>query len=169
MTDLFLIMIQYSLKLLIQGRKKIKTRPPVHGKCGSNLFLVYNKSYNYVDILCKISIGNNMTKLLQVISRAIRRVKFETILKYHEWYFTPHITNKSCYYLFFPAGIFPSNHACQAAWWMNQARNMHTASNLYIKLVTPGWPFSCNTGIKVTSAELSNPAHVFRPLPWDAL
>ena len=98
-----------------------------------------------------------MTKLLQVISRAIRRVKFETILKHHEWYFMPHITNKSCYYLFFPAGIFPSNHACQAAWWMNQARNMHTASNLYIKLVTPGWPFSCNTGIKVTSAELSNP------------
>ena len=29
---------------------------------------------------------------------------------------------------------------------MNQARNMkmHTASNLYIKLVAPDWPFSCN-------------------------
>ena len=49
---------------------------------------------------CKISIGiNNMicsdfqhkyySYIFQnyVISRAVRRVKFETILKYHEWYF----------------------------------------------------------------------------------
>ena len=40
--------------------------------------------------LC-VSIGNSMIcsdiwKLLYVISRANRRVKFETILKYHEWY-----------------------------------------------------------------------------------
>ena len=28
-----------------------------------------------------------ISKLLNVISRAVRRVKFETILKYHEWYF----------------------------------------------------------------------------------
>ena len=47
----------------------------------------------------KICIGNSMicsdiwhkyhewySKLLYVISRAVRRVKFETILKYHEWY-----------------------------------------------------------------------------------
>ena len=50
----------------------------------------------------KISIGNSMicsdiwhkyhectsdiSKLLYVISRAVRRVKFETILKYHKWY-----------------------------------------------------------------------------------
>ena len=85
------------------------------------------------------------------ISRAVRRVKIETILKYHEWYFMPNIMYKSCYYLFFPSGVFPSDHACQAAQWMNQARNMHTASNLYIKLATPGWPFSWNTRIKVTS------------------
>ena len=41
-----------------------------------------------------ISIGNSIfgintmsdiSKLLYVISRAVRRVKFETILKYHEW------------------------------------------------------------------------------------
>ena len=46
---------------------------------------------------------------------------------------------------------------------MNQARNrtagntllMRIASNLYTKMVAPGWPFSCNTGIKVTSAELA--------------
>ena len=127
-----------------------------------------------------ISIGNNMIcsdfrhkyqklNFKTVTGNFIRWVKFETILKYHEWYFTPNITYKSCYYLFFPAVIFPSNHACQAARWMNQARNMHPPSNLYIKLATPGWPFSCNTGIKVTSAELSSPAHVFRPLLWVAL
>ena len=34
------------------------------------------------------------------ISRAVRRVKFETTLKFHEWYFMPNITYKSCYYLF---------------------------------------------------------------------
>ena len=30
---------------------------------------------------------------------------------------------------------------------MNHARNMHTASNLYIKMAAPGWLFSCNTSI----------------------
>ena len=29
---------------------------------------------------------SDISKLLYVISRAVRRVKFETILKYHEWY-----------------------------------------------------------------------------------
>ena len=29
---------------------------------------------------------SNNSKLLYAISRAIRRVKFETILKYHKWY-----------------------------------------------------------------------------------
>ena len=29
---------------------------------------------------------SNISKLLYVISRAVRRVKFETISKYHEWY-----------------------------------------------------------------------------------
>ena len=29
---------------------------------------------------------SDILKLLHTISRAVRRVKFETILKYHEWY-----------------------------------------------------------------------------------
>ena len=29
---------------------------------------------------------SDILKLLYVISRVVRRVKFETILKYHEWY-----------------------------------------------------------------------------------
>ena len=33
-----------------------------------------------------INTTSDILKLLYVISRAIRRVKFETILKYHEWY-----------------------------------------------------------------------------------
>ena len=51
---------------------------------------------------------------------------------------------------------------------MNQARNrtagntllMRIASNLSIQMAAPGWPFSCNTEIKVTMAELASPAHV---------
>ena len=47
---------------------------------------------------------------------------------------------------------------------MNQARNrsaddtllLHAASSLYIKMVAQGWPGSCNTGIKVNSAELAS-------------
>ena len=76
-----------------------------------------------------------------------------------------------------PGWKFPSNHPCRAARWMNQARNrtagntllMCIASNLYIKLAAPGWLFSCNTGIKVTSAEQASPAHVIRPLLWVVL
>ena len=39
----------------------------------------------------RVCVGNSMissdiSKLLYVISRAVRRVKFETILNYHEWY-----------------------------------------------------------------------------------
>ena len=57
---------------------------------------------------------------------------------------------------------------------MNQARDrtagntllMRIASNLYIKMVAPVWPFSCNTGIKVTSAGIASPASVIRPLLW---
>ena len=48
---------------------------------------------------------------------------------------------------------------------MNQARNrtagntllMRIASNLYVKMAAPGWPFSCNTEIKVSSARASQP------------
>ena len=55
---------------------------------------------------------------------------------------------------------------------MNQARNrtagnallMHTAS-----MATSGWPGSCNTGIRVTSAELASPAHAIRPSLWVVL
>ena len=32
-------------------------------------------------------IWHNISKLLYVISQAVRQVKFETNLKYHEWYF----------------------------------------------------------------------------------
>ena len=57
---------------------------------------------------------------------------------------------------------------------MNQARDrtagntllMRIASNLHIKMVGPVWPFSCNTGIKVTSGGIASPAHVIRPLLW---
>ena len=34
-----------------------------------------------------INTTSDISKLLYVISRAVRRVKFETILKYYEWYF----------------------------------------------------------------------------------
>ena len=69
------------------------------------------------------------------------------------------------------AGNFPSNHA----WEMRNrtAGNtmlMHTASNLYdIKMATLGWSGSCNTGIKVTLAELASPGHVTRPFLWVVL
>ena len=33
-----------------------------------------------------INTTSDISKLLYVISRTVRRVKFETILKYHEWY-----------------------------------------------------------------------------------
>ena len=33
-----------------------------------------------------INTSSDISKLLYVISRAVRRLKFETILKYHEWY-----------------------------------------------------------------------------------
>ena len=45
-------------------------------------------------------ISSDISKLVYVISRAVRRVKFETILKYHKVVFMPNITYKSCYYLF---------------------------------------------------------------------
>ena len=68
----------------------------------------------------------------------------------------------------FQTGIFvewKALHGCCAARRMNQARKrtagntllMHTASNLYIKMAASGWPSSCNTGVKVTLAELASP------------
>ena len=63
-------------------------------------------------------------------------------------------------------------HACRVAGRMNQARNrtagntlfMRVTCNLYIQMAATGWPFSCNTWIKDTSAELARPAHVIRLL-----
>ena len=60
---------------------------------------------------------------------------------------------------------------------MNQARDriagntllMRIASNLYMTMAAPVRPFSCNTGIKVTSAEQGSPAYVIRPLLWGRL
>ena len=37
-------------------------------------------------VIFGINTTSDISKLLYVISRAFRRVKFETILKYHEWY-----------------------------------------------------------------------------------
>ena len=37
-------------------------------------------------VIFSINTTSDISKLLYVISRAVRRVKFETILKYHEWY-----------------------------------------------------------------------------------
>ena len=37
-------------------------------------------------VIFGINTTSDISKLLYVISRAVRRVKFETILKYHEWY-----------------------------------------------------------------------------------
>ena len=38
-----------------------------------------------------INTTSDISKKLYVISRAVRPVKFETILKYHEWYFIQNI------------------------------------------------------------------------------
>ena len=39
-------------------------------------------------VIFGINTTSDISKLLYVISRAVRGVKFETILKYHEWYFS---------------------------------------------------------------------------------
>ena len=36
--------------------------------------------------ICHTDTTSDISKLLYVILRAVREVKFETILKYHEWY-----------------------------------------------------------------------------------
>ena len=40
----------------------------------------------YSDTVFGINTMSDNLKLLYVISRVVRQVKFETILKYHEWY-----------------------------------------------------------------------------------
>ena len=37
-------------------------------------------------VIFGINATSDLPKLLYIISRAVRRVKFGTILKYHEWY-----------------------------------------------------------------------------------
>ena len=49
-----------------------------------------------------INATSDISKLLYVISRAVRRVKFETTLKYHEWYFCQiSRTNHALIYLYY--------------------------------------------------------------------
>ena len=40
---------------------------------------------NFV-VIFDINTMSDISKLLYIISQAVRRVKFETILKYHKWY-----------------------------------------------------------------------------------
>ena len=47
-----------------------------------------------------IDTSSDISKLLYVISRAVKRVRFETSLKYHEWYLCKNVTYKPCYFLF---------------------------------------------------------------------
>ena len=56
------------------------------------------------DIIFGINTPSDISKLLYVTSEAVRRVKFETILKYNEWYLcqishTNHAFICLCYYL----------------------------------------------------------------------
>ena len=51
-------------------------------------------------VIFGINTTSDISKLLYVISQAVRRVKFETILKFHEWYLRQISRTKSCYYLF---------------------------------------------------------------------
>ena len=53
-------------------------------------------------VICETDINtvSDISKLLYAISRAVRQVKFEAILKISRVVFMPNITYKSCYYLF---------------------------------------------------------------------
>ena len=39
-----------------------------------------------IAVIFGINTPSDISKLLYIISQAVRRVKFETILKFHEWY-----------------------------------------------------------------------------------
>ena len=56
---------------------------------------VYVKSWFVV--IFGINATSDISKLLYIISRAVSRVKFETILKYHEWYF--HLSKYAKYHV----------------------------------------------------------------------
>ena len=50
----------------------------------------------------EVDTTSDISKLLDVISRAVKRVKFETILKYHEWYLCQiSRTNHAIIYLYY--------------------------------------------------------------------
>ena len=70
---------------------KLGFEPGPHWWEASALTLVGGERSHHCAILCSSIFGINTTsdisKLLYVISRAVRRVKLETILKYHEWYY----------------------------------------------------------------------------------
>ena len=68
-----------------------------------------------------INATSDTSKLLYVISRAVRRVKFETILKYHKWY--------SCQ-------ISRTNHAIT---YTNLGK---TTAQVYVKVSTSGYSAS---------------------------
>ena len=58
-------------------------------------------------VIFRINNTSDISKLLYVISRAARRVKFETILKYHEWYLCQISSTNSaiiCLYYYQPKG-----------------------------------------------------------------
>ena len=62
-------------------------------------------------VIFGINTTSDISKLLEVISRAIRWVKFETILKYHEWYLC-HIsrTNRAIICLYYYPQKFCNFH-----------------------------------------------------------
>ena len=53
-----------------------------------------------------INTTSDISKLLYVISRAVKRVKFETVLKYHEWYLCQiSRTNHASVCLYYPQKV----------------------------------------------------------------
>ena len=52
----------------------------------ANQYFIWKLLPQYFSVICLVNsmICSDISKLLYVISRALRRVKFETILKYHE-------------------------------------------------------------------------------------
>ena len=50
--------------------------------------IVFNNDNNSIG---NSKICSDISKLLYVISQAVRQVKFETIVKYHEWHLCQHI------------------------------------------------------------------------------
>ena len=49
--------------------------------------IVNNYAFHLIVVIFRINATSDISELLYVISRAVKRVKYETILKYHEWYF----------------------------------------------------------------------------------